>query len=81
MAGSVNAALRSGMTDGSYKQVVKDRGGLVEAATYDSRRCLSVPVYGVVELADKELPAALGPFLSPYAAETPTPGILVSDQS
>ena len=29
-ARSANAELGQGMTDGSYKQVVKDRGGLVE---------------------------------------------------
>lgn len=57
---SVNTELRQGMTDGSYKQVVKDRGGEVEEGAYDSRRDLSVPVYGIVESLDKELPAGNG---------------------
>jgi hypothetical protein len=65
--GSVSDELRLGATDGSFKQVVKDRSGVVETATYDSRRDLSVPVYGIVEVPDKELPAAMGTFRSPYA--------------
>lgn len=40
---SANTELAQGATDGSYKQVVKDRGGVVEMATYDSHRDLSVP--------------------------------------
>jgi hypothetical protein len=76
--GSVNDELRLGATDGTYKQVVKDRGGVVETATYEHRRDLSVAVYGIVELADKELPAEMGTFRSPYAVKTPSPGILVS---
>ena len=73
MSRSVNIELRQGMTDGAYKQVVKDRGGVVEGGTYDARR-------GIVEEADKELPAALGTFRSPYAVQTPAPGILISNQ-
>lgn len=79
---SVNDALRSGATDGTWKQVVKDRGGLVETGTWEQRRQLSVAVFGIAEKADKELPAVMpGSFRSPYSVRTPTPGILVSDQS
>jgi hypothetical protein len=59
---SVNDALRLGVTDGTWKQVVKDRGGLVETGTYDSRRDLSVAVFGIAESRDKEVPAVLGTF-------------------
>jgi hypothetical protein len=79
--GSINTELRLGAVDGSYKQVVKDRGGVVEGGTYDSRRDLSVAVYGIVEAPEKKLPTAIGgTFKSPYAVQTPTPGVLVSDQ-
>lgn len=81
---SANGELWLGATDGSFKQVVKDRGGVVEAGTYDSRRDLSVAIFGIVEALDKELPAAMvsgGSFRSPYAVKTPAPGILVSDQA
>lgn len=78
--GSCNDELRLGAVDGTYKQVVKDRGGVVETATYLSRRDLSVAVYGITELADKELPDGSGSYRSPYAVVTPTPGILVSNQ-
>ena len=78
--GSVNDELRLGMTDGTYKQVVKDRGGQVETLTYDSRRDLSVSLYGIVELPDKELPGGMGSYRSPYAVQTPEPGIQVTHQ-
>jgi hypothetical protein len=77
--GSVNTDFALGSIDGSYKQVVKDRGGQVETATYDRRRDLSVALYGIVELADKETPTN-GTFRSPYAVVTPEPGILVTRQ-
>lgn len=80
--GSVNDELYLGATDGTYKQVAKDRGGQVETATYDARRDLSVTLYGVVELADKNVPGTIGAsHRSPYAVVTPDPGIQVTHQS
>jgi hypothetical protein len=78
---SCSAELTQGSVDGSYKQVVKDRGGVVESATWESRKELSTAVYGIVELAEKMLPATDGgPSRTVYTTDTPTPGILVSDQ-
>lgn len=79
--GSVNTELRLGATDGTFKQVAKDRGGDVETATYDARRDLSVSLYGIVELADKQVPGTIGEsFRSPYAVVTPEPGLQVTHQ-
>ena len=82
MMRSVNVELRQGAIDGSYKQVVKDRGGSgLETGTYDSRRELSVAVYGIVEKPEKECPDMVGPIRTPYTVDTPSPGILVSNQA
>jgi hypothetical protein len=80
--GSVNAELKQGAIDGTYKQVVKDRGGVVETLTYSQgRRDLSVSLYGIVEQADKSVPGTIGEsFRSPYAVVTPDPGIQVTHQ-
>jgi hypothetical protein len=77
---SCNAELGQGLTDGSYKQVVKDRGGQVESGAWEQRKQLSVGLYGVVELAEKECPDGVGPVRTPYTVDTPTPGIMVSNQ-
>lgn len=80
--GSVNDELRLGAVDGTYKQVVKDRGGDVETATYGARRDLSVGLYGIVELADKNVPGTIGEsHRSPYAVTTPNPGLQITEQS
>jgi len=79
-ARSANTDLAMGMTDGTFKQVVKDRGGQVDTATWESRKQLSVALYGIVELPGKTCPDGVGPVRSPYAVDTPQPGILVSDQ-
>ena len=77
---SCNAELAQGMTDGEYKQVVKDRGGQVETGTWEHRKLLSTMVYGIVELDKKECPDGVGPVRTSYTVDTPRPGILVSDQ-
>lgn len=78
--GSCTSDFKLGSVDGSYKQVVKDRGGVVETLTYEARKDLSVSLYGIVECADKETPMS-GPYRSPYAVRTPDPGIQVTHQS
>ena len=70
--GSANEDFKLGSIDGSYKQVVKDRGGVVENGTYAARKDLSVKGYGIVECPDKELPCG-GTFRSPYTVVTPDP--------
>jgi phage tail protein X len=57
--------LNQGMSDGTYKQVSRDRGGVIEPATYAARKGLSDIWYGIHEATIKELPDAL-------PAHTPT---------
>ncbi|NIY68012.1 hypothetical protein SMALB_6090 [Streptomyces malaysiensis] len=52
MTGEIN----EGITDGTYKKVVRDRGGLVEATTYAARRDLDDHWFGIHEAAVKQLP-------------------------
>ena len=77
---SVNRELAQGLTDGSYKQIVKDRGGIVESSTWEARKNLSRAIYGITEKPEKELGDAVGPVRVPYTVDAPTPGIQVSDQ-
>jgi hypothetical protein len=62
--------LNQGMIDGTYRQVNKDRGGVVEGATYAARRNLADVWYGIHEAAVKELPDAL-PAHTPTFVATP----------
>ena len=70
---SCNRELAQGMVDGTYKTVVRDRGGLVESTTWEARKDLSVKGYGIVEAPEKELPDAIGPVTTPYTVLTPDP--------
>lgn len=58
---SMNAELHTGLADGRYKQVVKDRGGFPETATYDNRRDLHDMWYGIHEAPVKDLAPSFGP--------------------
>lgn len=60
--------LNTGMIDGTYRQVNKDRGGVVEGATYAARRDLHDLWYGIHEAAVKELPDALPAHTLNYVA-------------
>lgn len=53
---SANAALQTGMVEGTYKRIDRDRGGLVENATWSARRDLAPAFYGLHEAATKETP-------------------------
>ena len=53
---SANAELDEGMTDGKYRKVVMDRGGVVEGLTYASRECLTDGWYGIHEAQSKVAP-------------------------
>ena len=57
---SLVESLRTGAIDGSYKQLVKDRGGVVEDTTVYARADLSVRLYGIVETPDKQMPDGSG---------------------
>lgn len=52
---SQNAELAEGMSDGSYKKVVTDRGGSVVPETYESRMDLSDAHFGIHEARVKHL--------------------------
>jgi hypothetical protein len=67
---SVNAELDEGATDGKYRKVVMDRGGVVEPATYDSRRHLSDTWHGIHEQGVKIRPDGRA-CATPYAVATP----------
>lgn len=46
---SMNADLHEGLTDGKYKKVVQNRGGVVNPATYRARSDLFDAWYGIHE--------------------------------
>lgn len=73
---SPNVELQRGMIDGTYKQVVKDRGGFAEPATYDARRELTDIYYGIHEAKVKRLPDNRV-FNDPYCVDTPEAQISV----
>jgi hypothetical protein len=61
-----------GMVDGSYKQVIKDRGGVVEQGTWYQRDELSCVYYGLHEAPVMDTPDGRK-FISPYHTHTPCP--------
>lgn len=67
---SMNAELDSGLTDGKYKKVVRDRGGFVDAATYQSRRDLHDLYFGIHEAEIKQAPTR-GPVRTQNYRPTP----------
>jgi hypothetical protein len=58
---SMNAELDTGLADGRYKQVIKDRGGFPEGATEGARRDLHDMWYGIHETPRKQLATLDGP--------------------
>lgn len=72
MSRSMNSDLAEGMSDGSYKKVVMDRGGVVEPGTYDSRRDLSDLFHGIHEAPNKTLGDGTS-HTTPNFGETPQP--------
>lgn len=69
---SQNTELKQGMIDGSYKQVIKDRGGEVEQGTWYQRDELSCIYYGIHEAPVFDTPDCRK-FVSPYGTRTPMP--------
>lgn len=55
----LNTSLSEGATDGKYKKVNPNRGGIVEAATYENRQDLNDQWYGVHEKQVKVAPDGL----------------------
>lgn len=52
---SMNADLAEGMSDGAYKKVRPNTGGVIEPTTAENRRMLSDVWYGVHEAREKPL--------------------------
>lgn len=50
---SMNADLHIGATEGSFKKVIRDRGGFPEGTTYEARRPLDDTWYGIHEVQEK----------------------------
>jgi hypothetical protein len=69
---SSNGELAEGMSDGLYKKVETDRGGVVGSETWESRRHLSQRDYGIQEAKEKVLPDG-SVHITPGYVETPTP--------
>ena len=72
---SCTRELDEGITDGTFKKVVQNRGGLVEQGAWHSRKQLSTKLYGIVEaprkvLADSGLKTLLP---TPWPPRTPRP--------
>jgi hypothetical protein len=55
ITGSMTGSLAEGATDGTYKKVVRDRGGVVEPGTYAARSQMDDMYYGFHEAQDKIL--------------------------
>jgi hypothetical protein len=54
---SMNHDLEEGMSDGKYKKIVQNRGGIVEKQlAYDTREDLCDVYYGIHEDNEKHLP-------------------------
>ncbi|MFF1693175.1 hypothetical protein ACFVXC_06035 [Streptomyces sp. NPDC058257] len=69
---SLTGDLNEGVTDGAYKKVVTDRGGVVEATTYAVRSDLDDRWYGIHEDPVKHRPDG-GAVSTPNFVATPTP--------
>jgi hypothetical protein len=69
---SANRELEQGSIDGKYKQVIKDRGGVPEQATWYQRDDLSCIYYGIHEAPVMDTPDAQK-MVSPYHTATPCP--------
>jgi hypothetical protein len=56
---SMNAELSEGSTDGKYKKVVRDRGGIIDPATAEARSHLDDEYFGFHEVNPKVAPDGL----------------------
>jgi hypothetical protein len=67
---SMNGELDQGATEGTYKTVIRNRGGVVEGLTQESRQQLSDVWFGIHEAPLKRRPD--GPLVhTPYYRWTP----------
>lgn len=66
---SSNAELAEGLTDGKYKKVIANRGGVVEGTGIDSKASLSDTYFGIHEQPVKVTPDGLHT-RTPYFVQT-----------
>lgn len=69
---SMNADLNEGATDGRYKKIVADRGGVPESGTYEMRSSLNDTWYGIHETKVKMAPDGLAHITPDYVV---SPGV------
>ncbi|MFF3356229.1 hypothetical protein ACFYWN_27085 [Streptomyces sp. NPDC002917] len=72
---SLTGDLNEGLTDGAYKKVVRDRGGVVESTTYAARSDLNDLWYGIHEDPLKHTPDGRS-ITTPNYVGTPAPTFL-----
>lgn len=65
--------LEAGATDGKYRKVVADRGGVVEHTFVANREDLTSAFYGIHEAPAMQVPGCNRPCANPYAVSTPMP--------
>lgn len=69
----MNAELIEGATDGGYKKVVQNRGGVVESTTWESREPLDDVWHGIHERPLKQVPGRFTDERTPYYTPTREP--------
>jgi len=72
---SLTANLERGMVDGSYKQMIKDRGGVVEMHAVIERQQLATRLYGIGEASYQEMPDGSGQVTTAFTVPTPIAGV------
>ena len=72
-ARSMNAELSEGSTDGKYKKIVTNRGGVIDPATWENREDLNVE-YGLHETNPKVAPDGLLHNTPDYVRSPVVPG-------
>lgn len=66
---SMAIELRLGATDGAYKHLYTNRGGVVDSATMDSRKDLSDTNFGIHEAHAMEVPGSWDSLVPAYFAQ------------
>jgi hypothetical protein len=70
---SVNDELEAGATDGKYRKVINDRGGVVEHIFTSDRECLTGAFYGIHEAGQMRVPGGDRSCRNPYGVSLPEP--------
>lgn len=73
---SVNDELEAGATDGKYRKVIADRGGVVEHSFETDRECLNGSgYYGIHESSSMRVPGGNRTCRNVYGVHFPEPEI------